>query len=106
MISLLDQRVRAATRVTPAEKVAPSDLSSRCPLAVLSPNSRKKRKENLLKERYQYKKKYEHIELTLDDEQNDEMAKILEIIDRDANDTLNKVIDEVAKKSNEQGPKL
>ena len=95
MISHLDQRVRAATKVTPAEKVARLDPSSRCPLAVLSPNSRKKRKENLLKERCQYKKKYEHIELTLDDEQNDEMAKIVEIIDRDASDTLNKVIDEV-----------
>jgi oligoribonuclease (3'-5' exoribonuclease) len=49
MISHLDQRVRAANSVTPAEKVARLDPSSRCPLAVLSPNSRKKRKENLLR---------------------------------------------------------
>ena len=33
--------------------------------------------------------------MTLDDEQDDEMAKIAEIIDRDASDTLNMVIDEV-----------
>ena len=57
--------------------------------------NRKKGEENLLKERYQYKKKYEHIELTLDDEQSDEMAKIVQIIDRDASDTLSKVIEEV-----------
>ena len=42
MISHLDQRVRVATSVTPAEKVARLDPSSRCPLVVLSPNSRKK----------------------------------------------------------------
>ena len=35
-ISHLDQRVRAAASVTPAEKVARLDPSSRCPLAVLS----------------------------------------------------------------------
>ena len=93
MISHFDQRVRAAASVTPAEKVARLDPSSRCPLAVPSPNSRKKRKENLLKEQYQYK--YEHIELMLDDEQSDEMASIVEIINRDASDTLNKVIEEV-----------
>ena len=49
MISYLNQRVRAATSVTPLKKVARLDPSSRCPLAVLSPNSRKNRKENLLK---------------------------------------------------------
>ena len=47
MISHLDQRVRVATNVTPAEKVARLEPSSRCPLAVLSLNSRKKRKESL-----------------------------------------------------------
>ena len=35
------------------------------------------------------------MELTLDDEQSDEMASIVEIINRDASDTLNKVIEEV-----------
>ena len=93
MISHLDC-VRAAASVTPAEKVVGLDPSSRCPLAILSPNSRKKRKENLLKEQYQYKK-YEHIDLTLNDEQSDEMASIIEITNRNASDTLNKVIEEV-----------
>ena len=36
--------------------------------------------------------KYEHIEFTLDDEQSDEMANMVEIINQDACDTLKKVI--------------
>lgn len=94
MRSHLDQRVHAATNVTPAVKAARLEPSSRCPLAVLSPSSKKKRKDNLVKERAQYKKKYEHIELMLDDEQSDEMAHVVDIINRDASDTLNKVIEE------------
>ena len=88
MLSHLDQRVRSSTMLSPSEKVARLDPSSRCPLAALSPSSRKKRKDNLLKERYQYKKKYEHIELTLDEEQNQQMAGIVDIINRDASGTL------------------
>ena len=95
MISYLNQRVRVANNTTPAEKLARLEPSSRCPLTVLSLNSKKKRKGNLLMERYHYKKTYEHIELTLDDEQSGEMANIVDIINRDASDTLNEVIGEV-----------
>ena len=95
MVSHLDQRVRSSTALSPIEKVARLDPSSRCPLAALSPSSRKKRKDNLLKERYQYKKKYEHMDLTLDDEQNEQMANIVDIINRDAGDTLDQVVREV-----------
>ena len=93
MRSHLDQRVRAAI-VSPGRTAAWLEASSKCPLAVLSPASQKKRRGNLLKERSQYQKKCEHMELTLDEEQSNEMTNIVHIINRDASDTLNKVITE------------
>lgn len=93
MRSHLDQRVRAAI-VSPGMTAAQLAASSKCPLAVLSPASQKKRRGNLLKERSQYQKKCEHMELTLNGEQSDEMTNIVHIINRDASDSLNKVITE------------
>lgn len=93
MRSHLDQRVRAAIE-SPGTTAAWLAASSKCPLAVLSLASQKKRRGNLLKERSQYQKKCEHMELPLDGEQSDEMTNIVHIINRDASDSLNKVITE------------
>ena len=64
MKSHLAQRVRAALKVTPEEKEARLEVSSRCPLSSLSPASqKKKRKGKLVKEQYLYKRKLEHMEM-------------------------------------------
>ena len=91
--SHLDQRVRSTLKVTPKEKEARLEVSSRCPLSTLSPASQKKRKGKLLKERYQYKKKLEHMEVSLDEEQSDEMAQIISIMSKDHHSTINELID-------------
>lgn len=94
MKSHLDQRVRTVLKLTPKDKEARLDVSSRCPLSALSPASQKKRKGRLLKERYKYKKKLEHMEIVLEDEQNDEMRKIVDIVNGDSHrSTLDEVID-------------
>ena len=108
MVSYLDQRVRAAA--TSAQKVARQEPSSRCPISVLSPAGRKKRKENLMKKRAHDKKivrKYEHTEITLDDEQSDEMAEIVDIINRDSSacSTLKQIFSEAQEKTKESNVK-
>ena len=92
MKSHLDQLVRTALKVTPKEKEAQLDVSSKCLMSALSPASQKKRRGKLLKERYQYKKKLELMEITLDDAQNDDMAKIICIVNKDSH-ALNEVIE-------------
>ena len=94
MKSHLDQLVRTALKVTPKEKEARLDVSSRFPMSALSPASQKKRRGKLLKERNQYKKKLELMEVTHDDAQNDDMANIVGIVNKDSHrSALNEVID-------------
>ena len=94
MKSHLAQRVRAALKVTPEEKEARLEVSSRCPLSSLSPASQKKRKGKLVKERYLYKRKLEHMEVNLNDEQNDDMTNIVSIVNEESHrSALNEVID-------------
>ena len=64
MLSHLDQRVRSLTMFRPIVTV------------LIISSSRRKRKDNLLKECYQCRK-HEHIELTLDNELNQQMADII-----------------------------
>ena len=47
MKSHLDQRVCAASVITPTQKVAQLDASSKCPLGVLSPASQKEKETTL-----------------------------------------------------------
>lgn len=103
MRSHLDQRVRACLTVTPTKRAERQEPSSRCPLAALSPASVKKRRENLMTERFKDKKliaKYEHVEVTLDDEQNDEMTKIVNKINDQSADTLSKLFKEAEDQGN------
>ena len=90
--------------VTPAQKAAKLQPSSNCPLSALSPASQKKRKSNLMKEREHNKKllrKYEHTELTLDDEQSEEMGQIVNIINQNGSDALHNVFKEAKKRDGE-----
>ena len=83
MCSYLDQLVRTAVAVTPARKASRQDPSSICPISSLSPASQKKRKYNLMHERVEDRKrlqKYEHTEVTLDDDQNDELSQVVHTI--------------------------
>jgi hypothetical protein len=96
MRSHLDQRVRVSQAVTPMKKAARLEPSSRCPLSTLSPASVNKRRENLMIERAQDKKtirKYEHTEITLDDDQSDEMAEIV-VINSRSPDALSEIFQE------------
>lgn len=94
MRSHLDQRVRESEKATPAMKSARLEVSSKCPMTTLSPASQKKRKGKLLKERSQLKRRMEHMEITLDDDQSDEMTSIVNILSEDAHrGALNEAID-------------
>ena len=103
MCSYLDQLVRTAVSVTPARKASRQDPSSTCPISSLSPASQKKRKYNLMHERVEDKKrlrKYEHTELTLDDEQSDELSQIVQIISTESHGhtVLSQIFDEAGQR--------
>ena len=107
MCSYLDQLVRTAVSVTPARKASRQDPSSTCPISSLSPASQKKRKYNLMHERVEDKKrlrKYEHTELTLDDEQSDELSQIVQIISTESHGhtVLSQIFDEAEKQGRGQ----
>lgn len=97
MLSHLDQRVRASLAVTPTNKISRQQPSSRCPISALSPASAKKRRDNMMVERCIEKKKlrkYENTEVSLDDDQSDQMAEVVDIINDKSSDTLSKMFDE------------
>lgn len=82
LISDLNQRIKTA--VTSPARVKRQNPSSNCPLKYMSPRSQKKRKDFTQRQRARDKKKlqkYAHTELTLDDEQHDELSQIVEAID-------------------------
>lgn len=100
MCSHLDQLVRSALSVTPAKRAARQDPSSTCPISCLSPKSQKKRKSSLMHERVLDRKrlqKYEHAEVTLDDDQSTEMEQIVNHIEVNASDTLQQIFREADK---------
>ena len=97
MRSHLDQRVQASLAVTPTKKATHLEPSSRCPLSALSPASVNKQRKNLMTERTQDKKtirKYEHMEITLDDDQSNEMAEIVNVSNSRSPDALSEIFQE------------
>ena len=91
----LNQRVAAA--VTSPDKMKRQQPSSHCPLKYMSPTSQKKRKENTQQERTQQivkLQKYAHTELTLDDEQNDELTKLIATIEERGDEEVEKILKE------------
>ena len=102
MRSHLDQHVWVSQAVTPMKKAGRLEPSSRCPLSTLSPDSVNKWRENLMTEWAQDKKtirKYEHTEITLDDDQSDEMAEIVNVINSRSPDAVS----EIFQKAESQG---
>ena len=79
LVSDLNQRLKTA--VSSPVKVKRQQPSSHCPLKYMSPSSQKKRKEYTQRERSNNQKKYYDTELTLDDEQSDELSRLMDAIE-------------------------
>ena len=95
LVSDLNQRLKSA--VSSSDKVKRQQPSSHCPLKYMSPTSKQKRKENTQRERAKDRtqlQKYSHTELTLDDEQHDELIKLMEAIDQNGDDEVESILKE------------
>ena len=95
LVSDLNQRIKSA--VSSPDKVKRQQPSSHCPLKYMSPTSQQKRKENTQRERAKDRtqlQKYSHTELTLDDEQHDELTKLMEAIDKSGEEEVEKIMKE------------
>ena len=78
----LDRSLKCCTGYSPPRKLKRQRSSSKLP--IISPTSLKKRKSNTQQERNKDKRalaKYSHLEVTLDDDQSDEMVEITDKID-------------------------
>ena len=90
----LDRALQRCTSYSPRRKIKRQQPSSNYPLKYMSPASLKKRKSNTQQERNKDKKalaKYRHMEVTLDDDQNDEMVEIMDKIDTIGEKTLEEI---------------
>ena len=93
LVSDLNERLKTA--VSSSVKVKRQQASSTCPLKFMSPTSQKKRKDNSQRERDKHRaklQKYGHTEITLDDEQHDELVKLMEAIDEQGGNELETVL--------------
>lgn len=95
--SELDRSLQRCVGYSPRRKVKRQQPSSNYPLKFMSPASHKKRKSNTQQERNKDKRalaKYRHMEVTLDDEQNDELVDIMEKVETVGKDTLEEIFSE------------
>ena len=75
----LNQRLKTA--VTSPMRRKRQRPTSHCPLKFMSPSSQKKRKENTQRDRSKLLQKYAHTEVSLDDEQHEEISRLVNAID-------------------------
>ena len=93
LVSDLNQRLKTA--VSSPVKVKRQQTSSNCPLKYMSPSSQKKRKENAQREQAKDRsrlQKYLHTELTLDDDQHDELSKLMDTIEEKGGKEIEEVM--------------
>ena len=93
--SELDRALKRCTGYSPRRKIKRQQPSSNYPLKYLSPTSLKKRKSNTQQERNKDKKalaKYRHLEVTLDDNQSDELVEIMDKIETVGKETLEEIL--------------
>ena len=93
LISDLNQRLKTA--VSSPNKVKRQQPDSHCPLKYMSPSSQKKRKEYTQRDRAKHKKllrKYSHTEVTLDDEQHEELSQLVNAIDENGSADLDELL--------------
>ena len=82
LVSDLNEHLKTA--LSSPDKVKRQQPSSNCPLKYMSPSSQKRRKENTQRERAKDRlqlQKFSHTELTLDDEQHDELSQLMDAIE-------------------------
>ena len=90
----LDRALQRCMSYSPRRKIKQQQPSSNYPLKYMSPASLKKRKGNTQQERNKDKKalaNYRHMEVTLDDEQSNEMVEIMDKIDTVGKKTLEEI---------------
>ena len=105
--NLLDHQRRSD--VSPARKLQRQQPPSRFKLKYLSPASTLKRKRATQQERSADKAKlakYEHLDVTLDDDQNNEWNSVIEQIEEQYNGELDKVFQEADAKSKQIGSRM
>ena len=104
--ALLNHQQNRSSKVDPSTKLQRQQPSSNYKLKHLSPASAQKRKKATQRERSADKAKlakYEHLDVTLDDDQNDELNAVIEKIEEQHNDELGKVFQEGEAKSKHIG---
>ena len=95
LMHTLDRRLKTA--VSSPAKMKRQQSSSHCPLKYMSPSSQKRRKENTQRERAKDQsrlQKYSYTELTLDDEQHDELSKLMDAIDERGSEDIEVIMRE------------
>ena len=95
LIKDLNQRLVLA--VTSPERIKRQQSSSHCPMKYMSPTSQKKRKQNTQQERAKHLiqlQKYSHTELTLDDDQHDELCKLMATIEERGTEEIEEILKE------------
>ena len=93
----LDRQVKRTQDESPSKRAKRQAPSSRARLTYMSPSSQLKRKHNAKVERdntIQKLKQYEHTEVPLDTDQDDEMNEIVSIIENEFQDELDKLLAE------------
>ena len=104
--ALLNHQQNRSSKVDPSTKLQMQQQSSNYKLKHLSPASAQKRKKATQRERSADKAKldkYDHLDVTLDDDQNDELNAVIEKIEEQHNDELGKVFQEGEAKSKHIG---
>lgn len=90
----LDRASKRCANYSPRRKIKRQQPSSNYPLKYMSPASLKMRKRNTQHERNKDRKaleKYRHMEVTLDDDQSDQMVEIMDKVDTVGKKTLEEI---------------
>ena len=97
LLTDLEWQLKRSATESPSRKVKRQAASSRARLTYMSPASQLKRKQNASMERGIDKRKlakYENAEITLADEQHTQMCDVMNAIDGEATDELQKIFEE------------
>lgn len=93
----LERQIKRTENESPSKKIKRQNPSSRARLSYMSPTSQLKRAQSQRIERGKDKRKlqrYEHTELPLDSEQDDEISTVVSTIDQSFSDELEKLYEE------------
>ena len=94
LVTYLEWQLKRTKGESPSRKLKRQAPSSKAKLSYMSPASQLKRKQNVISERNSDKKKlrkYENTEVTLTDDQHEDMCSIVKTIEESSKDDLEKV---------------